>query len=373
MVLPPMGWHADRLKTVGFTGGADPVLPTPFCIGAAGAAALAATGLAASDLWELRTGRHQEIAVDVRQAIASLRAGRYMAIEDGRERDQQHPLMGVYPTKDGRWSYIHANFPNHRAAALTVLGCDATPEAVAAALSQWKALDFEDALIAAGGAGAMVRSRAEWAAHPQGRTIAALPLLEFIRIGESPPEPFQAGDRPLSGLRVVDLTRLLAGPVCGRSLAEHGAEVLKITAPHLPQMGYEDADTSHGKFAAHLDLRAPDDRETLRTLVQSADVFLQGYRPGALDARGFSPQALHELRPGLVYLSVCAFSHQGPWASPPRFRHRCASRQRHGVAPSRDGSGTGARPAILPGVRDRLLLRISVGGRRDGRAETARG
>ena len=314
-IVPTMGWHADRLKTIRFTGGADPVLPTPFCIGAAGAAALAATGLAASDLWELRTGRHQQITVDLHQATASLRGGRYMSFEDGRERDQQHPIMGVYPTKDGRWSYIHANFPNHLAAALAVLGCDATPEAVAAALTRWKALDFEEALIAAKGAGAMVRSRAEWAAHPQGQAIAALPLLEIIRAGDSPPEPLPAGDRPLSGVRVLDLTRLLAGPVCGRTLAEHGAEVMKITAPHLPQMGYEDADTSHGKLSAQLDLRVPRDQERLRHLVRDADVFLQGYRPGALDARGFTSQALHALRPGLVHLSVCAFSHQGPWAS----------------------------------------------------------
>jgi crotonobetainyl-CoA:carnitine CoA-transferase CaiB-like acyl-CoA transferase len=114
---------------------------------------------------------------------------------------------------------------------------------------------------------------------------------------------------------VLDLTRVLAGPTCARSLAEHGADVLKITGAHLPNLGHQEFDTGHGKLSAHLDLRQPKDVETLRGLVREADVFSQGYRPGTLGERGFSPEALAKLRPGLVFVSLCAFSHVGPWAS----------------------------------------------------------
>jgi len=223
--------------------------------------------------------------------------------------------MGMYPAKDGRWSYIHANFPNHRAAALKVLGCEENRDAVRQAVAKWDALELEEAIIAAKGAGGMVRTMAEWAQHPQAAAIASLPLLEIVKIGDAPVEKLPDGDRPLSGVRVLDLTRVLAGPTCARTLAEHGADVLKITAPHLPNIGYQEFDTGHGKLSAHLDLRQSQDLATLKDLVRETDVFSQGYRPGTLGNRGLSPEELAQLRPGLVYVSLCAFSHVGPWAS----------------------------------------------------------
>ena len=314
-ILPVAGLDPDRAPSVEFAGGADPVLPTPFRIGETSAAALAATGLAASDLWELRTGRRQQLAVDLRQATASLRSGHYLKMEKTDVSRERNPVMGMYPAKNGRWSYVHANFPNHRAAALSVLGCAENREEVKKAVAKWDALELEEAIIAAKGAGGMVRSMAEWAEHPQGKAIAALPVMEILKIGDSPPEKLPDGDRPLSGVRVLDLTRVLAGPTCARTLAEHGADVLKITAPHLPNIGYQEFDTGHGKLSAHLDLRQPKDLETLKGLVRETDVFSQGYRPGTLGGRGLSPEELVKLRPGLVYVSLCAFSHVGPWAS----------------------------------------------------------
>ncbi|MGH7053072.1 MAG: CoA transferase [Stellaceae bacterium] len=314
-ILPTAGWPEDRAGTVEFTGGPDPVLRTPFRIGAAGAAALAATGLAAAELWQIRTGRRQEVAVDLRQAVASLRSGHYLRLDGAPVPTDRNTVMGVYPAKNGRWSYIHANFPNHRAAALKVLSVPEDREAVRRAVADWDALELEEAILAAGGAGGMVRPMAEWARHPQAAAIAALPLLEIVRIGEAPPEKLPDGDRPLSGIRVLDLTRVLAGPTAARTLAEHGADVLKITAAHLPNIGYQEYDTGHGKLSAQLDLRQPKDLERLRELVREGDVFSQGYRPGTLGNRGLSPEELAKLRPGLVYISMCAFSHQGPWAS----------------------------------------------------------
>ena len=309
------GWPEERAQEVGFSGGADPILPTPFRIGETSAAALAAVGLAVSDLWELRGGRRQEVAVDSRQATASLRSGHYLHLEGATVSTERNTVMGFYPAKDGRWSYLHCNFPNHRAAALGVLGVPEDRDAVRKAVAQWDALELEEALVAANGVGGMVRSMDEWALHPQAVAVASLPLLEIIQIGDSPPEPLPDGDRPLSGVRVLDLTRVLAGPTCARTLAEHGADVLKITAAHLPSIDYQEYDTGHGKLSAQLDLRQPQDLKTLCGLIREADVFSQGYRPGALSQRGLSPEALAQLRPGIIFASLCAFSHVGPWAS----------------------------------------------------------
>ena len=314
-LLPIAGWLEDRDHVVEITGGTDPLLPTPFRIGETSAAALAAIGLAVADLWGLRTGRRQEVAVDIRQATASLRSVRYMQMDGAPVSTERNAVVGVYPAKNGRWSYLHCNFPNHRAAALEVLGVPEDREAVRKAVAQWDALELEEAIIAAKGAGGMVRTMEEWAQHPQAAAIASLPLMEIVKVGDSPPENLPDGDRPLSGVRVLDLTRVLAGPTCARTLAEHGADVLKITGPHLPNIGYQEYDTGHGKLSAHLDLREHKDLETLRGLIGEADVFSQGYRPGTLDQRGLSPEALAQLRPGIVYVSLSAFSQIGPWAS----------------------------------------------------------
>src|SRR5271157_1612791 len=314
-ILPIAGWGDTQAADVMFTGGADPVLPTPFRIGAAGAATLAASGLAATELWQVRTGRRQRVTVDLRQATAALRSGHYLQLAGTDVSSERNTIMGFYPTRDGHWSYLHCNFPNHRAAALSVLGVPEDRDAVARAVLNWNAADLEEAIIAAKGAGGMVRTKQEWAQHQQAAAIAALPLMEIVRIGDSPPDTLPAGNRPLSGVRVLDLTRVLAGPTCARTLAEHGADVLKITAPHLPNLGYQEFDTGHGKLSAHLDLREQRDVDVLRGLVREADVFSQGYRPGTLGSRGLSPEELAALRPGLVYVSLCAFGHTGPWAS----------------------------------------------------------
>ena len=308
------GCDRDEARGVSFTGGVDPILPTPFRISETAAASLAAVGLAVSDLWEIRTGRRQEVAVDVRRATASLRSGRYLKLDDAPAAGERPSVMGVYPAKNGRWSYLHCNFPNHREAALSVLGVPEDREAVRQAVANWDALELEEAIIAARGAGGMVRSMDEWASHPQSAAVASLPLLEIDKIGDSPPEPLPDGSRPLSGIRVLDLTRVLAGPTCARTLAEHGADVMKVTASHLPSSGAQEFDTGHGKLSTFLDLRDAQDLATLRHLISQGDVFSQGYRPGTLAQRGLSPEDLAQLRPGIIYVSLSAFGRVGPWA-----------------------------------------------------------
>ncbi len=306
--------NPERFGEVEFSGGMDPILPTPFRIGSAAAASLAAVGLAVSDLWELRAGRRQQVSVNARRATASLRSSRYMTLNGQPAAGERNAVMGVYPAKDGRWSYLHCNFPNHREAALSVLGVAEDKEAVRQAVAKWDARELEEAIIAARGAGGMVRTMQEWGQHPQSAAVASLPLLEIKRIGDAPPQPLPDGDRPLSGIRVLDLTRVLAGPTCARTLAEHGADVMKISGPHLPFNEGQEYDTGHGKLSAHLDLRQGQDLETLRGLVREADIFSQGYRPNTLAQRGLSPEDLAAIRPGIVYVSLCAFGRVGPWA-----------------------------------------------------------
>ena len=309
------GWADDYQKQIQISGGTDPVLPTSFKITETSTAALSAVGLAINDLWEIRTGKRQDIAINSRQATASLRSGKYMDMDTAPVSTERNPVMGVYPAQNGRWSYLHCNFPNHRAAALKVLGVAEDKEEVRRAVSQWDALELEEAIIAAKGAGGMVRSMEEWGNHPQAAAIRSLPLMEIIKIADSPPETLPEGGRPLSGVRVLDLTRVLAGPTCARTMAEHGADVLKITASHLPNIGYQEYDTGHGKLSANLDLRDNGDLETLHGLIRDTDIFSQGYRPGTLGDRGLSPESLAKIRPGIIYISLSAFSHLGPWSS----------------------------------------------------------
>jgi crotonobetainyl-CoA:carnitine CoA-transferase CaiB-like acyl-CoA transferase len=339
------GGDPAALERVSLTGD-DPMLPTDVRIGTAAAAVIAATGLAASELWRLRTGRAQSVAVEVRAAIAAFRSERYLRVNGGPAPDGRSPLFGFYPTGDGRWIQIHANMPHHHAGHVRFLGCEETRESMAAAVATWKAQDLEDALNGAGLPAGMVRPKDEWLAHPHARAVAELPLLEIVRIGESAPEPFGEGDRPLSGVRVLDLTRVIAGPEGGRTLASHGADVLLVTSPHLPNLPSHVIDFGLGKRAATLDLRGAADADRLRTLIGRADVFAQSYRPGALARLGFAPEEVARLRPGIVYVTLSAYGHAGPWRERRGFETLIQSVS--GLAHEQGFGGGLGRPLHLP-------------------------
>jgi hypothetical protein len=200
-----------------------------------------------------------------------------------------------------------------------VLGCEPEREKVQAALMQWKGEDFETAAYAAGGVVALMRSYAEWSALPQARALAALPLVSIEKIGEAPPKPWPQelsnGDRPLSGLRVLDLSRVIAGPVAGRTLAAHGADVLLVSGPELPAIPWLTIDTGRGKLTAFIDLKSEAGRAQMRALLKDADIFSQGYRPRALAALGFAPEDAAKINPGIVYVTLSAYGHAGPWAA----------------------------------------------------------
>ncbi|HTR11234.1 MAG TPA: CoA transferase [Paraburkholderia sp.] len=303
--------------------GDDPGLPSIFRVGTLAAASIGAAGLAAAQMHALRTGRAQRVAIDVRRALAAFRSERYLSVDGKPPTELRHPVTGHFPTGDGRWIQLHANFPHHLAGILRVLQCADDREAVARAILGWEGAALDDALASAGLCAALVRAPREWAAHEQAKAVASLPLFEIERIGDAPPEApraagaatdgAKAGTRALEGVRVLDLTRIIAGPVAGRTLGQHGADVLLINGPHLPNIAPLVIDNGRSKRSATLDLRDETARERLRALVRDADVFVQGYRPGALAAHGFAPETLAQLRPGIVCVSISAYGHRGPW------------------------------------------------------------
>lgn len=297
------------------------VLATRFAADEAVSAALAAGASVAADLWTLRTGERQQVEVSTREAAASLTSYTFVRFDDP---DRQPPardpavlrssLMGFRPTRDGRHVLLHPSFPPGTQRILNALGCPNEPEAVASACLSRTALEIETAVAAERGCAGMVRTPEEWDASEQGRILAARPVVEVVKIGDSPPEPMpQGGDMPLSGVRVLDLTRVLAGPTCARTLAQYGADVLYLASPDLPASTGFIPDTNHGKLSAWLDLSAEAGRARLRELLAAADVFSQGYRTGAMERMGFGPAQLAALRPGLIYTSINCYGHEGPW------------------------------------------------------------
>jgi crotonobetainyl-CoA:carnitine CoA-transferase CaiB-like acyl-CoA transferase len=345
--------HAARLglpagSDVGVDGH-DPVLASRYAVGEAAAVALAACGAGAAALWELRAGDAQSARTDVRSAAASLLSFAYQRVAGAptERASASNPAVALYQCADGRWVHLHGAFPKLRQATLDVLGCGHDGDEIARAVRTWRGQELEDALASAGTCGAMVRSAEEWAAHAQGRALASLPAVEVLKVGESAPTglPAMAGDarQPLSGVHVLDLTRVLAGPSSARTLAWHGAEVLHIASPNLPTSPAFDIDTGHGKRSAYLDLDVPDDAARLRELVAGCDVFVEGFRSGALERRGFGIDHVTAMRPSIVYVSINCYGHTGPWRTRPGWEQLAQSVT--GIAAAQGAPGA---PKLVP-------------------------
>ncbi|MEV4418468.1 CoA transferase [Patulibacter sp. NPDC049589] len=330
--------------------GADPVLACRYPLGEAAAAVHAAVGLQAARIGEDRGLAPQTVAVDVAHAAASLR-GFLDQVVDGETLDPDPtgrlPGVGLFAAQGG-WVQTYGAFPPLRERTLGVLRCDDDRGAIARAVAGWDADALVDALVDAGAPGATVGTAAEWEASDQGRALRALPLVVLERIGDAPPEPFPAlrDPRPLDGVRVLDLTRIIAGPACGRTLAEHGAEVLQIASPRLHSVRRAAIETSPGKRVVHLDLTDPGSLAALRALVPAADVLCQNARPGALGRRGLGAEQLAELRPGIVYVSTDTYGHVGPWRLRPGFEPLAQA----GVGWADEHRDAEGRPTIVPAL-----------------------
>ncbi len=331
--------------------GEGPILASSFRVADAAQASIGAATLAAAEIHRRRGGPTQRASVERRHAMLEFHSERYIALDGAEAPARWNNIAVVYKCRDGRWVRLHTNFPHHRDRVLALLGCAGERAAGAAALAQQDAFIFEQDAAEAGACVSAMRSQDEWDAHPQGMAITSLPPLQITKIGEAPPIPLPLlGARPLSGVRVLDLTRVIAGPVCGRTLAAHGADVLHISAAHLPSFDDLLPDTGRGKRTAALDLRAAEGQARLRTLAAGADVFLQGYRPGAIANHGFAPPALAALRPGIICTSLSAYGEVGPWGGRRGFDSlvQTASGFNHAEAVAAGADPNDAAPRVLP-------------------------
>lgn len=299
--------------------GFDPVVSSRHRIGGATASALAAQGTALAAIWKQKTGRDQDISVEVRRAaVPGLRTAYHLS-QNGYPVDvfprSPYPQTDFFRARDGRQIYILRSpmYSQNLLGTLELLKCSLDPTDMSRAVMQWDGFELEEAMAERKLVGVMCRTREEWLAHPQGKWLASRPPVQIEKIGESEPIPLPNGVRPLGGLRVMDFAHVLAGPVTSRMLAEHGADVLRITAPHQHDQLFCALDTGVGKRSANLNLERPADVEHAKVLAATADVFAHSWRPGSLDARGLSPEALAEIRPGIIYVSVSAYGSGGPW------------------------------------------------------------
>ncbi len=329
-LLEPEGLAAS--PEIEFSGG-DPCFDSPYLCAEAPSAVLAATAVAASDLATMRSQqRVGHVGVDTRLAEASLASFAFQSFADQARSPQARispedrtATAGFFTCNDGRSVYIHSSFPgsDHAQAVLDLLGVSPERDAVTAAIAHLSAPQLEQDLADAGLCGAMVRTSDEWDDSTAGRALAAVPVVEVIKIGDGPPRDLignsSAADaaRALAGLRVLDLTRVLAGPTCARALGSMGAEVLQIRGEGLPNVEAFVADTGIGKKSAYLDLKADGDKNALRALVRKANVFSQGYRSGVMDRLGFGVDQIVDMNPGIIYVSINCYGHEGDWKQRP--------------------------------------------------------
>ncbi|MBK7948020.1 MAG: CoA transferase [Deltaproteobacteria bacterium] len=252
--------------------------------------------------------------VEVDRRLASMWFGFSLRPEGWALPSPWDPIAGDYPTRDG-WIRLHTNAPHHRDAAIAVLGVEADRKAVAAAVARHESEGLEAALVEGRGCAAAMRTQAEWARHPQGEAVAREPLVAWATVPcatESRPDRSRSRGAPLAGVRVLDLTRVLAGPVATRFLASWGADVLRIDPPSWDEPAVV-PEVTVGKRCAGLDLEQAGDRARFESLVAEADVFVHGYRPDALARLGYDSARIRALNPDLIDVALCAYGWTGPW------------------------------------------------------------
>jgi len=315
-------------------------------IACTGAALLAAAALHAQRGGDCGSRGSPTARLDLGHVAAAFRSEAYLRINGEHTGPGFAPLSRFWRAADG-WVRTHGNYPWHRAALLRALACSDDPASVAAAIAALGARQAEDLVAGAGGVAAAVRDEDSWRAEPPGRAVAATRLVEGTSIGGAPPRWRLAGALPASGIRVLDLTRVIAGPVATRYLGALGADVLRLDAPDRPELTLHAYDGLPGKRSALLDFGTAGGNARLHELLSGADVLVHGYRPGALDRFGLSPEVLAERHPGLVVVSLSAWGSRGPWGGRRGFDSIVQAASGIAMAESVDGERPGAMPCQL--------------------------
>ena len=362
-VLPVLG--LDEAYAVGHLDlAAGSALPAALPVGTLAAGSVAAAGLAGL---AMRGG--ERVRVDPFQVAVSFRSDQLQAVDGVREPGFA-PLSGFFEAGDG-WVRTHANYPHHRLRLLQALGLgdSATRADAAAVMRERTAQELEDAIVAHHGIGVRVRELGEWRAHPQATAVDRHPLLAVGTTGAAAggaPTPLR--DRP----RVLDLTRVIAGPVATRTLAFLGCDVLRVDSPHLSELPLAHLDTDAGKRSTLADLHDQHARRRIHELLDTADVLVTGYRPGALAAFGLDPDRLAQSHPTLVCASLSAWTPGGPWGGRRGFDSIVQAATGVAVIESADDRTPGSLPAqaldhatgylLAAGVAAALRQRAAGGG-----------
>lgn len=365
--------YDDMGGTISFTG-KNTYLPSPHYIGEACSIAAAAQGATVAAIHKERNGQGQDISVNMADAIHAMHSIDYIKQNGTPVRLQviREDITQFYQTKNDRWIFYTGAFPELRDGILNVLQCPNTREGIAHATAQWDPFELEDVLAEKNLIAGIVRTAEEWAAHPQGKALLAEPLIGIDLIQQSEPMPLSPGNRPLSGVKVLDISTGIAGPAIAKTLAEQGAEVLRIQSStrfdHLAMI----MDTDWGKKSAYLNLSDQQDLAKLQLLMKEADIVIDALRPGLLAGKGITPESVAALKPGVIYVSMSGYGFTGPWASRGAFdqQTQCVS----GVAME---EGSSDKPKLTPvyylanritpyfgaaGALSALLSRIRIGG-----------
>ena len=327
--------------------GAGGGLPSAFPVEETAVACVSAALMAAAALDRTRGGATGPVALDRGHVTAAVRSERYFRRGTEAAGGGFAPLSRFWPTADG-WVRTHANYPWHRAALLSALGTSGDATDLGEAMAERPAQEIEEVVVAAGGIAAAVRTAAEWRRHAQRQAVLAEPLIGHRLAGEAAPRARPPGRLPAAGVRVLDLTRVIAGPVCTRFLAALGADVVRLDPPQRPDMGAGTvADTLLGKRSALMDLASPGSDKALHNLLDGADVVVCGYRPGALDRFGLDEEMLATRHPGVVVVFLDAWGHTGPWAGRRGFDSVVQAPTGIATGESSDGVSPGALPCQL--------------------------
>ncbi|TWC15137.1 MULTISPECIES: CoA transferase [unclassified Pseudomonas] len=288
----------------------DGALPSAFAVTELASASIAVAGQAIAELIGQQTGRLPSLEVDRR--LASFWFATSLRPIGWSVPPMWDPVAGDYATADG-WIRLHTNAPHHRRAAEKVLGACVDRADMASKVIRWNKTELEQAVVDAAGCAAEMRSWQAWQVHPQGKAVNAEPLVHFAEAVEAHHKPWLGSvAQPLVGLKVLDLTRVLAGPVASRFLAGLGADVLRIDPPTWNEPGVI-PEVTLGKRCARLDLHQPDDRVAFEALLKDADILLHGYRADALERLGYGAEQRHRIAPGLIDVSLNAYGWSGPW------------------------------------------------------------
>ena len=309
--LPCSAPSTETLQIHGEPGG----LPSVYAVGRLATASTAAATLSVANLWAARNPSEAapSITIDRQHAAVAFRSERYLRGRDSKLPQAWDPLAGDYRTRDG-FIRLHTNYRTHRTAVLRVLGCPADRAAIAKQVARHTAAELEQAVVDAGGAAAAMRTIDAFRASPEGQALYAEPLIASERrpgaaLNLSP------ATRPLAGVRILDLTRVIAGPLCTRFLAAHGADVLRIDPPGFEEVPLLLPEVTPGKRRASLDLKQASERQRFATLVAQAHVVVDGYRKGALDGLGLDEHFFSSINPNLIRVSLNAYGHSGSWAT----------------------------------------------------------